>query len=73
MAFHLIVKHQFAHYHVGARIEDQHVVERILAGPNEHHVVRIAAPNPDPPIVAAAETIAKAATDVVSAVTKPRN
>lgn len=44
MGFHLVVKHAFGRYPVGHMITDVDEVARVLAGRNEHSVLRVAAP-----------------------------
>lgn len=46
--FDLIVTVPFRSYAKGDRITDPDQVERYLAGPNKHHVVKVAARDPEP-------------------------
>lgn len=43
MEFHLIVREPFGGYKKGEMITDADKVKEILAGENEHHVIKIAA------------------------------
>lgn len=43
MQFHLIVREPFGGYAKGEKITDAKKVAEILAGENEHHVIKIAA------------------------------
>lgn len=43
MEFHLIVREPFGGYAKGEKITDQSKVAEILAGENEHHVLKIVA------------------------------
>jgi hypothetical protein len=49
--FHLVVKSPFEHYPIGYEITDPAEVERVLAGHNEAHVVKRAAPAASPQAV----------------------